>query len=157
MIVDLLRNDLSRVCRDESVTVPALNRAETHSRVHHLVSRICGELAPGYSLADLLRAAFPGGSITGAPKVRAMQIIDAQESYARGPYCGSLGYISFDQQMDSNILIRTLIYAQSQARLNTGGGITALSDPTDEHDETLAKASGLITLDAATRGKEQSA
>ena len=155
MIADLLRNDLSRVCRDRSVHVPALNTLESHARVHHLVSRVCGELDEDYTPIDLLRAAFPGGSITGAPKVRAMQIIDALEPFARGPYCGSLGYIGFDKRLDSNILIRTLIYAQGQAHLNTGGGITALSSPEEEHDETLAKAAGLIELDAAVR--EQSA
>jgi para-aminobenzoate synthetase component 1 len=147
MIVDLLRNDLSRACCDNSVHVPALNRLESHTRVHHLVSEVCGELAKGYNEIELFRAAFPGGSITGAPKVQAMQIIDKLEGYARGPYCGSLGYISFDKQLDSNILIRTLIYSGGQATLNTGGGITALSSPEEEHDETLAKAAGLIALD----------
>ena len=108
MIVDLLRNDLSRVCRPESVQVSQLCGLETYQYVQHLVSAVRGSLRDGCSPLDLLRAAFPGGSITGAPKVRAMEIIAELEPTARGPYCGSLGYLGFDGSLDLNILIRTI-------------------------------------------------
>src|SRR5262249_50629901 len=105
MIVDLLRNDLGRVCRYGSVRVAAVCRLESYRTVHHLVSEVRGQLREELGPVDLLRAAFPGGSVTGAPKVRAMEIIAELEPTARGPYCGSLGYLGFDGSMDTNILI----------------------------------------------------
>jgi para-aminobenzoate synthetase component 1 len=144
MIVDLLRNDLSRVCRPGTVTVPRLFEAERHPTVHHLVSEVRGELKPGLGALDLLRAAFPGGSITGAPKVRAMEIIAELEPTARGPYCGSLGWIGWHGGMSLNILIRTMTVSRGWIQLPAGGGIVALSDPALEYQETLHKAEGMI-------------
>jgi len=144
MIVDLLRNDLSRVCRPESVRVSQLCRVETYPYVQHLVSAVRGELQEGFSAIDLLRAAFPGGSITGAPKVRAMEIIAELEPTARGAYCGSLGYLGFDGSMDLNILIRTITAGHGWWQLPVGGGIVAQSDPELEYEETWHKARGLI-------------
>jgi len=144
MIVDLLRNDLSRVCRAGTVTVPRLFEAERHPTVHHLVSEVRGELKPGLGPLDLLRAAFPGGSITGAPKVRAMEIIAELEPTARGPYCGSLGWIGWHGGMSLNILIRTMTVSRGWIQLPAGGGIVALSDPGLEYQETLHKAEGMI-------------
>jgi para-aminobenzoate synthetase component 1 len=112
--------------------------------VHHLVSEVRGTLRPGLGPVDLLRAAFPGGSVTGAPKVRAMQIIAELEPTARGPYCGSLGYLGFDGTMDSNILIRTFTLGKGWAQFPVGGGIVADSDPEAEYAETLHKAKGLL-------------
>ncbi len=144
MIVDLLRNDLSRVCRDDSVTVPTLCGLESYEQVHHLVSVVLGRLREGMSPLDLLRAAFPGGSITGAPKVRAMQVIAELEPTARGPYCGSLGYLGFDGAMDTSILIRTAIASRGWLQMPVGGGVVADSDPQAEYDETLQKATGML-------------
>jgi para-aminobenzoate synthetase component 1 len=144
MIVDLLRNDLSKVCRPHSVRVRDLCRIETYAFVHHLVSIVCGQLREGRSPVDLLRGAFPGGSITGAPKIRAMQIIAELEPTARGAYCGSLGYLGFDGQMDLNILIRTITAGRGWWQLPVGGGIVAESDPQREYEETWHKAEGLL-------------
>lgn len=144
MIVDLLRNDLSQVCEDQSVKVPTLCGLESYKHVHHLVSVVQGKLAGAKTPIDLLRAAFPGGSITGAPKVRAMEIIAELEPTARGPYCGSMAYIGFDGAMDSNILIRTLVSAGGWLQGSVGGGIVADSDPAAEYEETWHKAAGLI-------------
>lgn len=144
MIVDLLRNDLSKVCLAETIDVPALCHLESFARVHHLVSSVTGTLRGEHTPIDLLKACFPGGSVTGAPKIRAMQIIDALETGRRGPYCGSIGYIGFDGTMDSNILIRTLVYEGGTANLRTGGGITALSDAAQEYRETLMKAEAIF-------------
>lgn len=144
MIVDLLRNDISRVCRPESVRVTQLCRREVYQFVQHLVSAVRGELAVGKSALDLVRASFPGGSITGAPKVRAMEIIAELEPTARGPYCGSLGYIGFDRSMDLNILIRTIIAGRGWWQLPVGGGIVAASQPQLEYEETWHKAAGLL-------------
>jgi para-aminobenzoate synthetase component 1 len=144
MIVDLLRNDLSRVCRDASVAVPELCICEAFATVFHLVSTIVGELEPGNSALDLLKASFPGGSITGAPKIRAMEIIAALEPTQRGPYCGTIGYIGFDGTMDSNIVIRTYALSGSTVTFQAGGGIVADSDPAEEYEESLAKARALI-------------
>ena len=112
MIVDLLRNDLGRVCEYGSIQVEALCRLESHPFVHHLVSEVRGRLRAGLGPIDLLRAAFPGGSVTGAPKIRAMEIIAELEQTAHGPYCGCLGYLGFDGSMDTNLLIRTFIHGQ---------------------------------------------
>jgi para-aminobenzoate synthetase component 1 len=144
MIIDLLRNDLGRVCAYGSVQVPAVCRLESYRTVHHLVSEVVGQLRPGLGAIDLLRAAFPGGSVTGAPKVRAMEIIAELEPTARGPYCGSLGYIGFDGSMDTNILIRAFTIGRGWMQFPVGGGIVADSTPQAEYDETLHKAEGLL-------------
>ena len=144
MIVDLLRNDLGRVCEFGSVTVPRVCEVESFRYVHHLVSEVRGRLRPDCGPLDLLRAAFPGGSVTGAPKVRAMEIIAELEPTARGPYCGSLGFIGFDGSMDSNILIRTFTAGRGWVQFPVGGGVVADSDPAREYEETLHKAAGLL-------------
>ncbi len=148
MIVDLLRNDLSRVCRPGTVRVPELFALEQHPTVHHLVSTVVGELEPGTGPVELLTAAFPGGSITGAPKVRAMEIIAELEPTRRGVYCGSIGYISSTGAMDMSIVIRTYVALRGRVYFQAGGGIVADSDPELEYRETLDKARALIdTLD----------
>ena len=144
MIVDLLRNDLGRVCEYGSLNVEALCRLESYQYVHHLVSEVRGRLRDGLGPTDLLRAAFPGGSVTGAPKIRAMEIIAELERTARGPYCGSLGYIGFDGSMDTNLLIRTFIHGKGWLHFSVGGGIVADSVPEKEYAETWHKAEGLL-------------
>ncbi len=144
MIVDLMRNDLGRVCRYGSVRVPAVCRLETYRYVHHLVSEVRGRLREGLGAIDLLRAAFPGGSVTGAPKVRAMEIIAELEPTARGPYCGNLGYIGFDGVMDTNILIRTFTIGRGWIQFPVGGGIVADSVPEREYEDTCHKAEGML-------------
>lgn len=144
MIVDLLRNDLAKSCADHSVHVPQLCTLESFSNVHHLVSTVRGQLAPGKSPLDALRVAFPGGSITGAPKIRAMEIIAATEDRRRGPSYGAVGFIGFDGRMDTNIIIRTAIVKGDAIRFHAGGGIVADSDPQAEYVETLNKARGLM-------------
>ena len=144
MIVDLLRNDLSRVCTPESVRVMQLCGLETYQFVQHLVSAVEGQLAPGQTAIDLVRAAFPGGSITGAPKIRAMEIIAELEPTARGAYCGSLGYLGFDGSLDLSILIRTITAAGGWWQFPVGGGIVAQSSPDREYEETWHKAEGLL-------------
>src|SRR5262249_56369924 len=133
MVVDLLRNDLGRVCAYGSVHVESLCRLETYPFVHHLVSDVRGRLRDGLGPIDLMRAAFPGGSITGAPKIRAMEIITELEQVARGPYCGCLGYIGFDGTMDTNLLIRTFTIGKGWLQFPVGGGIVADSDPEREY------------------------
>lgn len=144
MIVDLLRNDLSRVCTPESIQVTQLCRLETYEFVQHLVSAIRGRLREDRGPVDLLRAAFPCGSITGAPKVRAMQIIAELEPTARGAYCGALGYLGFDGTMDTSVLIRTITAGRAWWQAPVGGGIVAQSDPQREYEETWHKATGLL-------------
>ena len=144
MIVDLLRNDLSRVCQPGTVRVPELFALEHYQTVHHLVSTVVGELTPGHDALDLLRAAFPGGSITGAPKVRAMQIIAELEPTQRAVYCGSIGYVSVTGALDTSIVIRTYLVVGRDVYFQVGGGIVADSDPAQEYRETLDKARGLI-------------
>jgi para-aminobenzoate synthetase component I len=144
MIIDLLRNDLGRVCAYGSVQVPGVCRLESYRTVHHLVSEVVGRLRPELGAIDLLRAAFPGGSVTGAPKVRSMEIIAELEPTARGPYCGSLGYLGFDGRMDTNILIRTCTIGRGWIQFPVGGGIVADSVPETEYEETLHKAEGLL-------------
>jgi para-aminobenzoate synthetase component 1 len=144
MIVDLLRNDLSRVCRPGTVRVPELFALEQHPTVHHLVSTVVGELDPAVDAIDLIRAAFPGGSITGAPKVRAMEIIAELEPSRRGVYCGSIGYLSTTGAMDTSIVIRTYLALRGRVYFQAGGGIVADSDPELEYRETLDKARALI-------------
>jgi para-aminobenzoate synthetase component 1 len=144
MIVDLLRNDLSRVCRPGTVRVPELFALEHYATVHHLVSTVVGELAPEHGPVDLLYAAFPGGSITGAPKVRAMQIIAELEPTQRAVYCGSIGYLSRTGALDTSIVIRTCLVLGREVYFQVGGGIVADSDPGQEYRETLDKAGGLM-------------
>jgi para-aminobenzoate synthetase component 1 len=144
MIVDLLRNDLSRVCRDHTVLTPEICVLESFATVHHLVSTVTGELRPGLDAVDLLRATFPGGSITGAPKIRAMEIIAELEPTARGPYCGAIGWMGADGWMDTSITIRTFAIRDGKVAFQAGGGIVADSDPAAEYEETLAKARALL-------------
>lgn len=144
MIVDLLRNDLGKVCRPGSVTVPKLFALETHPTVHHLVSTVTGVLRDDADGFDLLRAAFPGGSVTGAPKIRAMEIIAELEPAPRGVYCGAIGYISVSGAMDFNIPIRTIVLQNGAATFHAGAGIVWDSEPAAEYRETLAKARTLI-------------
>ena len=148
MIVDLMRNDLSRVCSPGSVRVPELFALEHYATVHHLVSTVVGDLPPGSDALDLLRAAFPGGSITGAPKVRAMEIIAELEPSQRSVYCGSIGYCSVTGALDTSIAIRTVIAPVGRDRVyfGAGGGIVADSDPELEYRETLHKARGMIDV-----------
>jgi para-aminobenzoate synthetase component 1 len=144
MIVDLLRNDISRVSIPSSVRVAELFALEHYSTVHHLVSTVTGQLAPGRDAVDLLAAAFPGGSITGAPKVRAMEIIAELEPSRRGVYCGAIGYLSFTGALDTSIVIRTYVVLGDRVYFSVGGGIVADSDPEQEWRETLDKARALI-------------
>ncbi len=149
MIVDLVRNDLSRVCTAESVRVESLCRLERYAYVQHLVSIVAGRLAKGRAAVDAILAAAPAGSVTGAPKQRACEIISELEGIPRGPYCGSIGYVGFDGSADLNLLIRTFVASGGGLSFSVGGGITAASDPAAEYDETLHKAEGLIrVLDA---------
>lgn len=144
MIVDLERNDLNRVCRPGSVEVTELFTVETYATVFHLVSNIRGELVQGRDVTDLLRAAFPGGSITGAPKYRAMEIIDELEHGKRGLYTGSIGYLTLDGDCDLNIVIRTALHRDGRYHLGVGGGITSESDLEFEYEETLQKAKAVL-------------
>jgi para-aminobenzoate synthetase component 1 len=144
MIVDLMRNDLSRVSLAGSVRVPELFALERYATVHHLVSTVTGTLEPGRDAIDLLCATFPGGSITGAPKVRAMEIIAELEPSQRGVYCGSIGYISLTGVMDTSIVIRTYQAVHGRVYFSAGGGIVADSDPEQEYRETFDKARALI-------------
>jgi len=146
MIVDLLRNDLGRVCRPGSVQVPELFEVESYATVHHLVSTVTGRLTPGQNALSLLRACFPGGSITGAPKIRAMEIIEELEPHRRGVYSGAIGYLGFDGAMDTNIAIRTLIHSGGHIRFWAGGGIVQDSQVTEEYRETLDKTAALLKL-----------
>ena len=142
MIVDVLRNDLGRVCEPGTVRVPRLCRLERTAAVQHLVSTVTGHLAPGRDAFDLLAASFPGGSITGAPKIRAMEILEGLEPVRRGPYTGALGWIGPDGAMQTSILIRTFVADGRRLTLHVGGGITWGSDPAAEWEETVAKARG---------------
>lgn len=152
MLVDLGRNDLSRVCEAGSVRVVRFLEPERYSHVTHLVSEVVGELAPGRTGFDLLRACFPAGTVSGAPKVRAMQLISELEGYRRGPYAGAVGYALPDGTLDTCITIRTVILADGLARLQAGAGIVADSDPAAEHEECLRK---LAALEAALADAEQ--
>ncbi|WP_036264332.1 aminodeoxychorismate synthase component I [Methylocapsa aurea] len=150
MIVDLLRNDLSKVCLPGSVQVPQLCGLESFATVHHLVSSVVGRLREGERAVDVLAAAFPGGSITGAPKVRAMEIISELEGHARGPYCGAIGYLGFNGTMDLNIVIRTASFRGGACVVQAGGGIVTASDPAAEYEETLDKARRIFEAFGAT-------
>ena len=146
MLVDLGRNDLSRVCRGGTVHVTRFMDVERFSHVSHLVSEVTGDLRPGVTPFDVLRACFPAGTVTGAPKVRAMQIISELEGYRRGPYAGAVGYVLPGGSMDTCIALRTIVVADGVARLQAGAGVVADSDPAAEHRECLAK---LAALEAA--------
>lgn len=144
MIVDLMRNDLSRVCEDDSVVVTQLCEVEAYAFVQHLVSVVRGKLRPGVSGIDALAACFPGGSVTGAPKIEAMRTIAQLEPNRRGPYCGSLGYLSVGGAAEFNILIRTVTVSGGWCQIPVGGGITASSDSRAEEGETWVKAEGML-------------
>lgn len=146
MIVDLLRNDIGKTCKKGSVKVPSLFDIESYATVHHLVSTVTGELAEGQHAVDLLKSCFPGGSITGAPKIRAMQIIEELEPHRRGVYCGAIGYIGFDGNMDTNIAIRTLVHSDGTIRFWAGGGIVNDSVMEEEYQECFDKASAMISV-----------
>jgi para-aminobenzoate synthetase component 1 len=146
MIVDLLRNDISRVCETGSVRADNMFALESFANVHHLVSTVTGKLAKGKTAIDLLRACFPGGSITGAPKLRSMEIIEELEPNRRGLYCGAIGYIGFDGNMDTNIAIRTAVYSHGEIRFYAGGGVVADSELAKEYRETWDKASSMLEL-----------
>jgi para-aminobenzoate synthetase component 1 len=139
MIVDLLRNDLSRIAKPGTVKVPVLCGLESYANVHHLVSVVRGDLRDGTDLVDVLKAVFPGGSITGAPKIRAMEIISELEQQSRGVYCGAIGYLGFNGACDLNIAIRTALFTEGMAYVSGGGGITARSQPAAEYEESLTK------------------
>ena len=148
MIVDLLRNDLGRVAEFGSVTVPELNALYSFASVHHLVSTVRAQLSAGLGPIDLIQASFPGGSVTGAPKIRAMEIIDELEAAGRGHYCGSIGWIGLDGGMELSITIRTLTVTPDSIIAQAGGGVVADSDPMGEYEEALTKARPLLaTLD----------
>ncbi len=144
MIVDLLRNDLSKVCEFGSIKVPALFALESYANVHHLVSTVTGQLDNDKSAVELLRSCFPGGSITGAPKLRAMEIIEELEPHRRSVYCGSIGYISFCGRMDTSITIRTLLLENNRIHCWAGGGIVADSKIDEEYQETFNKVNNLL-------------
>jgi para-aminobenzoate synthetase component 1 len=146
MIVDLLRNDLSRVCEADSVRAVDLFRVESYRTVHHLVSTVEGRLREGQTPCDLLGAAYPCGSVTGAPKIRAMEIIAELEPVARGPYCGALGWLGFGGDMDTSVSIRIAVASGGRVAFHAGGGVVADSDPAAEYEETLDKARALVSV-----------
>ena len=146
MIVDLLRNDIGKNCATGSVSVPHLFAIESYKTVHHLVSTVTGKLAKGKHVLDLIKGAFPGGSITGAPKLRSMEIIEELEPHRRSVYCGSIGYISFDGQSDTNIAIRTMIWNQDKIYFQAGGGIVMDSEMEAEYQETYDKAEAMLNV-----------
>ena len=146
MIVDLLRNDIGKTCKKGSVKVPVIFNVESYATVHHLVSTVTGLLAEDQHALDLLKSCFPGGSITGAPKIRAMEIIEELEPNRRGVYCGAIGYIGFDGNMDSNIAIRTLVHSGNTIRFWAGGGIVNDSIVEEEYQESFDKAAALLEL-----------
>jgi anthranilate synthase component 1 len=153
MLVDLGRNDLGRVCRYGTVKVPLLMGIERYSHVMHIVSEVIGELNPSHDAFDLLRATFPAGTVSGAPKVRAMEIIDELEGVRRGPYAGAVGYFGYSGNMDTCITIRTIVVKNQTAYVQAGAGIVADSDPTREYEETLHKAQALAeAIEQAEQG-----
>ena len=152
MLVDLARNDIGRVCEFGSVTVPEFMLVERYSHVMHIVSQVEGRLAPGRNAFDLMRATFPAGTVSGAPKVRAMQIIAEQEKLQRGFYAGALGYFSYDGNLDSCITLRTSLVKDGRIYLQAGAGIVADSVPASEYQECINKASALLKAVAIAEG-----
>jgi len=153
MLVDLGRNDVGRVATNGSVEVTELEVIERYSHVMHIVSNVRGTLKPGQDCYDALRAVFPMGTVSGAPKIRAMEIIEELEPVKRGPYGGALGYVSFSGNLDSCILIRTIIIVGSTVYVQAGAGIVADSDPHREYEETINKAKALVrAIEIAERG-----
>jgi para-aminobenzoate synthetase component 1 len=146
MIVDLLRNDLGKVCRPRTVQVKEHKRLEAYQNVYHLVSIVTGQVRPEVSAVDILRATFPGGSITGCPKIRAMEIIDELEPHVRHVYCGAIGYLGLHRNLDLSVAIRTAIIARGQGHFAVGGGVVYDSREEDEYEETLHKAGTLFRL-----------
>ena len=144
MLIDLERNDLGRVCQPGSIEVNELMVLESFAHVHHIVSNVRGRLRPGVAPGEVIRAVFPGGTITGCPKVRCMEIIAELEGSGRGAYTGSMGYLNLDGSMDLNILIRTMVVAGGRLGFRAGAGIVADSVPQRELEETRAKARGLL-------------
>jgi anthranilate synthase component 1 len=151
MLVDLARNDIGRVVKFGTETVDELMTLERYSHVMHLTSQASGELDDGRSAVDVLRATFPAGTVSGAPKVRAMEIIDELEPVKRGPYAGVVGYLDFTGNLDTAITIRTMVWSNGRASVQAGAGIVADSDPADEELETRNKAKALLTAAAAAR------
>ena len=151
MIVDVARNDLGRVCEFGTVTVPRLRAVERHPSVFQLVSTVRGHLRPDATPVQLLRAAFPGGSMTGAPKIAAMRLISAMEDSRRGVFAGAIGYIDYSGELDLNIAIRTIVKRGEALSFHTGGAVTADSTPAEEYQETLDKACALVWAIAAAR------
>ncbi|MGH8596870.1 MAG: chorismate-binding protein, partial [Gammaproteobacteria bacterium] len=145
-IVDLMRNDLGKCCVTGSVEVPSLFAIESYAKVHHLVSTVRGRREPQRSALEVLRACFPGGSITGAPKVRAMEIIEELEPYRRGVYCGAIGYIGCNDRMDTSIAIRTLVQHQDRLFCWAGGGIVMDSELDLEYQECWTKAAAMLEV-----------
>lgn len=154
MVTDLERNDLNKVCVPGTVKVPQMYTLEEHETVYHMVNTVTGKLAPQKNLLDLIQATFPGGSITGTPKKRTMEIIDELENSPRHIYTGSLGYLTPDGQMNLNIIIRTLLHQEDRYEIGVGGGITCESDPAEEFEETVQKAKALVDTFSALAAPE---
>jgi anthranilate synthase component 1 len=154
MLVDLARNDIGRVCAFGSVHAPELMVVERYSHVMHIVSQVEGTIRPDRTAFDLMRATFPAGTVSGAPKVRAMQIIAEQESVQRGFYAGALGYFSYDGNLDSCITLRTALLKDGRLYIQAGGGVVADSDPAAEYQETINKATALFKAAEMARNFE---